>query len=143
MITFSRSEDYAVILVQSLAKAYNKRLVPISEVAKEYNISLLFLRNLAAELRQAGVIKAVEGKHGGYFLTKSPDEMKMGEILSIFEKDQGATCCPPDKSSADKRVCPKPGSCAAGNVWRKLNQEFLDKIYNLSLKEFLDYKDNK
>ena len=44
MIKLSRREDYAVILVNELAKEYKKRLIPLSEIAGEYSISLLFLR---------------------------------------------------------------------------------------------------
>jgi Rrf2 family transcriptional regulator, iron-sulfur cluster assembly transcription factor len=142
MIKFSRREDYAVVLVNSLAQAYNKKLVPLSDIAKEYNISLLFLRNLANELRNAGVIKAVEGKSGGYYLTKPPETLKMGEVLSVFSKNELLACCPTTEMGTQKRTCPKQGFCIAGNTWRQLNKEFLDKIYGLSLQEFMNYKAN-
>ena len=84
MIRFLRREDYAIVIVGVLAHAYKKRPVPLSEIAKEYAISSLFLRNLANELRDAGVIKAIEGKDGGYYLTKDPRRIKMGEYLGFF-----------------------------------------------------------
>lgn len=139
MIRFTRREDYAVILVNTLAKSYNKRLVPLSEVANEYNISQLFLRNLAADLREAGIIKAVEGKNGGYELTKDPQDIVMKDILSVFENPHQASCCPKD-ANGNERVCPKQNHCVANTIWRELNKEFRDKIYNLSLDDFLHYK---
>ena len=39
-----------------------------------------------------------------------------------------------------KRRCPKPKSCLAGNAWRQLNKEFIDRVHNLSLQAFLEYK---
>ena len=143
MIKFSRREDYCVILVNKLAQEYNKRLVPLSEIAKEYNISVLFLRNLATELRNAGVIKAIEGKRGGYYLNKNPKLLKMGDVLTVFSKEGLFECCPADAKGKHKRSCPKQDFCEAGNIWRKLNQEFLEKIYNLSLKEFMEYKSKR
>ena len=140
MIRFSRREDYAIVIIGTLAEAFKKRLVPLSEIAKEYKISSLFLRNLANELREAGIIKAVEGKNGGYYLTRDPHEIKMGEILSIFSKKQHLICCPANINSNFKRICPKEKYCVAGNVWRGLNKEFMDKVYSLSLKAFLEYK---
>lgn len=140
MIRFSRSEDYAIVIVGALAKEYKKRLVPLSDIAREYAISTLFLRNIANELRDAGVIKAVEGKNGGYYLTKKPEEIKMGEILAIFSSKQHLTCCPVDNKTGTARICPKEKYCVAGNVWRQLNKEFIDKVYNLSLDRFLAYK---
>ncbi|MEN9407937.1 MAG: hypothetical protein RLZZ455_1153 [Candidatus Parcubacteria bacterium] len=141
MIRFSRSEDYAIVIVGTLAKEYlqAKKPIPLSEIAKEYAISLLFLRNLANELREAGVIKALEGKNGGYFLTKHPNEIKMGEILAIFSSKRHLECCPVGGISHRDRICPKEQYCVAGNIWRQLNKEFIDKVYGLSLLEFLQY----
>lgn len=139
MIHFSKREDYAIILVNKLVKNYNKRLVPLSQIAKEYNISPLFLRNLANQLRKNGIIKAVEGKNGGYFLSKSPSSLKVGEVLGVFSKKPMLDCCP--SIIPTKITCPKEGYCKPGFIWRSLNRRFLDKIYNLSLKEFVNYKE--
>lgn len=140
MIRFVRREDYALVIVGMLAHEYKKRPVPLSLIAKEYEISLLFLRNLANELRDAGVIKAIEGKDGGYYLTKNPRRIKMGEILRIFSKGQDIACCPLGKKGSHKRRCPKKKSCLAGNTWRRLNKEFIDRVHKLSLQDFLEYK---
>ena len=137
MIKFSRREDYAIILVNKLAKEYNKRLVPLSEIATEYEISLFFLRNLANALRTSGIVQAVEGKTGGYSLSKAPESIKMGEILQIFSGEQGLNCC--TDTEEHKRICPQKKNCIAGNTWRQLNKEFIDKVYNLSLIEFINY----
>jgi Rrf2 family transcriptional regulator, cysteine metabolism repressor len=137
MIRLSRREDYAVILVNALVEAYGKRLVPLSEVAKEYDLSALFLRNVASDLRAVNVIKAVEGKKGGYSLIKDPNDVTMGDVLRIFAKEDVLTCCSMEGKADHKRVCPQKDRCVAGNIWRKLNKELMDKVYNLSLKEFL------
>ena len=139
MIKFSRREDYAIIMINKLAQEYGKRLIPLSEIAEEYSISLLFLRNLAQEMRRAGLIKAVEGKTGGYYLTKEPQKIKMGNVLCIFSKNQLLECCPVTQKS-HARSCPKKDSCITGNIWRQLNKEFLDKIYSLSLIDFMTTK---
>lgn len=140
MIRLSRREDYAVILVNALAEAYDNRLVPLSEIAKEFELSALFLRNVAADLRESKVIKAIEGKHGGYSLTKNPDVLTMGDVLRPFSKDDVLTCCSKEGKADHHRVCPQKDKCVAGNIWRKLNKELMDKVYNLSLREFLKMK---
>lgn len=138
MIRFSKREDYAVIIISELAKNYNKRLVPLSEIAKRYKISVLFLRNLANELKNAGIITAVEGKSGGYLLQGDPSILKVGDVLQVFSKKPLLECCPIGK--LHKGACKKVSSCETGYVWRRLNKEFLDKIYKLSLLEFVNYK---
>lgn len=138
MIHFSRKEDYAVVLVNKLVREYQKRVVPLSEIAKEYSISLLFLRNLANELKNAGIIAAKEGKKGGYFLNNDPHFIRIGEVLQIFSKKPLLECCPTGEKH--KGTCDKASFCSAGFIWRKINKEFLDKIYNLSLIDFIQYK---
>jgi Rrf2 family transcriptional regulator, cysteine metabolism repressor len=137
MIRFSRREDYAIILVNKLAGEYNNRLVSLTEIAEEFDISLFFLRNLASTLRNAGLIHATEGKNGGYSLTKNPEKIKMGDILRIFSNEEDLTCC--SQSEKHKRICPQQKNCIAGNTWRQLNKEFIDRVYNLSLTEFISY----
>lgn len=137
MIRLSRREDYAVILVNKLATSYNKRLIPLSEIAKEYHISVLFLRNLAFELKNAGLIKASEGKKGGYTLSKDPKKLRIGDVLRVISQKPMLPCC---SFGMGRTSCPKESICEPGHIWRKLHQEFLDKIYSLSLDEFMHYK---
>lgn len=138
MLSFSKSEDYTMIILSELAKNYKKRLVPLSKIAKENKISILFLRNLANELRRAGIITAVEGKNGGYLLQNDPRILKVKKILGVFSKKPFLECCPLGKRHSG--ICKKAQSCEPGFIWRRLNKEFLEKIYNLSLLEFINYK---
>lgn len=139
MIRFSRREDYSIILLNKLAQNYKKRVVPLSEIAREYKISILFLRNLANSLRKSKIIRANEGKNGGYFLNKDPQNLKIGEVLSIFSKRPILECCSKNNKE-NKGTCTKKSFCQTGLVWRKINREFIDKIYSLSLEDFLNYK---
>lgn len=132
MLRLSKTEDYAIILINSLAKNYKKKLVPLSKIALKYKISTLFLRNVANKLRKKNVIQAVEGKNGGYFLKNSPKSLTVGEVLNIFSKNSFVECC--------SSKCPKEKICEPGFIWRKINNEFLDKIYNLNFEEFINKK---
>lgn len=137
MIRFSRSEDYALILVNYLAKVYGKQHVPLSKIAREYKISILFLRNLANILRHGGIVGAIEGKNGGYYLDKDPKQLKIGEILALFPRDAMLECCSRGDATG---TCDKVDFCDTGSIWRKLNKEFLDKVSRLSINEFIHYK---
>ncbi len=140
MIRFSRREDYAVILVTKLAEAFNKGVVPLSGIAKEYHLSLLFLRNVANDLRTKGIISAVEGKSGGYTLKKNPKLLKMGEVLKAFTTEPLLACCSTFSAIDAIDRCPQEGFCRTGYIWRKLNREFLEKVSSLSVQEFMEYQ---
>lgn len=151
MIRFSRREDYAVILITKLAENFNNRLVSLSEIAREYRISLLFLRNIAHDLRNKDIISAVEGKRGGYRLLKDPKYLKMGEILKAFSTEELLECCATfsdvrknasisEITKHAKGRCPQEGFCRAGYIWRKLNREFLERVSSLSVSDFMNYR---
>lgn len=133
MIKFSRDEDYSIILINHLSKNYQKRHVPLSEVARKYKISLFYLRNLANALVHANIIGAVEGKKGGYFLKKAPQELTLGEIINTFSKKPALICC-------NKSVCDKREFCDTLNEWRKLNEKVFKQITALSFNDFIQYQ---
>lgn len=140
MIRFSRREDYAVILVTALAQRFNKKPVPLSRIARQYRISLLFLRNLANELRKENIIGAIEGRNGGYFLKKDPKELLMGDVLESFSSSPVLPCCSVGMSRVHLGKCPKEAFCDPGFIWRKLNKEFLEKISCLTVNQFMEYR---
>ena len=139
MIRFSRSEDYAIILIHTLANEYKKRLVPLREIARQNHISLLFLRNLASQLRKANIIGAIEGKNGGYFLKSDPKDLKIGDILHVFSPNPFLPCC---EIGHKKGICDKAKFCGTGVIWRKLNEEFLHKLSLMTLAEFMSQKED-
>lgn len=133
MIRFSRDEDYSIILIHHLSKYYKKRLVPLSEVARKYRISIYYLRNLANMLVHAEIIGAIEGKKGGYFLKKDPQKLKIGEVINTFSKKPAVVCC-------GKQACDKRDFCETINEWRRLNETVFKQITSLSFSEFMQYQ---
>ena len=67
----SWGEDYAVIFMHTLSKNYNNKLVSLSQVSKNNNISIAFLKQLAMLLKKKGFIISKEGLNGGYKDRKS------------------------------------------------------------------------
>ena len=133
MIRFSRDEDYSIILINHLSKNYKLRLVPLSEVARKYRISIYYLRNLANVLVHAKIIGAVEGKNGGYFLVKNPKKLKIGEVVNTFSKRPASTCC-------NKNTCDRRDFCDTVNEWRRLNENVFEQIASLSFSDFMQYQ---
>lgn len=132
MVKFSKREDYGIILMAKLCQNYGKKLTPLSKVAQEYKISTLFLRQLADSLRKAGIIGAVEGRNGGYELKKPPKKINVGEVIAALSKKSIFECCQLGK----REKCLRESFCQPGFAWRKLNNQFLEKIYQLNLEEF-------
>jgi Rrf2 family protein len=57
---------------------------PIQAVAERQGIPIKFLTQILIQLKQAGYIKSVRGKHGGYLLAMPPKDVKLKNIVQLF-----------------------------------------------------------
>ena len=58
------------------------------DIAEDMDIPRDYLIQLAQLLRNAGIIEARPGKHGGYLLAKKPEKISVLDILSALEEDK-------------------------------------------------------
>ena len=128
----SWGEDYAVIFMDMLAQSYNGKLVSLSQVSRENNISLSFLKQLAMLLKKKGLITSKEGITGGYKLGKKPQEITLLDIVSAVNLPKGLTKCCHGVHSASVK-CPKENFCRSKKTWQRINQELYDKLASVTL----------
>ena len=55
--------------------------VNLAEVADRAHISRRYLEQVAISLKNAGLLKAVQGKHGGHLLGRPAEDISLGEIV--------------------------------------------------------------
>lgn len=89
---FKASVDYGIRAVVYLAVA--DTVCSSREISEQMSIPRDYLIQLALHLRNAGLIKAHPGKNGGYELAKTPAEITLGEIITIFDTDLKAVSRP-------------------------------------------------
>ncbi|WP_047986379.1 cysteine metabolism transcriptional regulator CymR [Ornithinibacillus californiensis] len=76
---------YGLTIMLELARNYGEGPIPLKTIAKENNLSEHYLEQLAAPLRNAGLIKSVRGAYGGYILPNEPKEISAGDIIRVLE----------------------------------------------------------
>ena len=81
---------YAMIALVDLALEGDKGLASLSEISARQDISLAYLEQLFVKLRRAGLVKSVRGPGGGYSLAKSPDSIRIAEILGAVDEGMDA-----------------------------------------------------
>ena len=59
-------------------------LISLAEISKREDISLPYLEQLFVKLRRAGLVEAVRGPGGGYRLARSPDSIRVSEVLEAL-----------------------------------------------------------
>jgi Rrf2 family protein len=95
MLTFSKREEYGIAVVTRLAKGFGQKPLSLSIIAREEGITLPFLRQIALDLRQAGLLRASEGKNGGYQLAKNPKEISLADVIEAVVRRKLLYCCNP------------------------------------------------
>lgn len=68
-----------------LARNYGQGPLPLKTIAQKNNLSEHYLEQLAAPLRNAGLVKSVRGAYGGYKLPKEPNDITAGDIIRVLE----------------------------------------------------------
>ncbi len=70
----------------ALAKSYGDNTpLSLKAIAREHDLSEHYLEQLIPPLRNARLVKSVRGAHGGYLLTKMPEEITAGDIIRVLE----------------------------------------------------------
>jgi Rrf2 family transcriptional regulator, iron-sulfur cluster assembly transcription factor len=77
---------YAMVALADLALSDGDHLMSLAEISKRQDISLPYLEQLFVKLRRAGLVDAVRGPGGGYRLARSPDAIRISEILEAVEE---------------------------------------------------------
>jgi len=71
----------------------NNNLVTIREIASIYDISPDHLSKIVQNLSGQGFIKTTRGKGGGICLACAPEQIGLGDVLRITEKEFNDTKC--------------------------------------------------
>jgi Rrf2 family iron-sulfur cluster assembly transcriptional regulator len=77
---------YAMVALADLAMHDGAELISLGEISKRQDISLPYLEQLFVKLRRAGLVEAVRGPGGGYKLAKSPDQIRISDVMVAVEE---------------------------------------------------------
>ncbi|MEP5759678.1 MAG: Rrf2 family transcriptional regulator [Litoreibacter sp.] len=81
---------YAMLALADLALVKNDELISLNEISKRQDVSLAYLEQLFVKLRRAGLVDSVRGPGGGYRLAKSPDAIRVSEIMEAVDETVNA-----------------------------------------------------
>ncbi len=106
-----------------LARSYGHGLLSLAEIARVEALPLAYLEQLVGELRRAGVVEGVRGLHGGYRLTRSPEQITVGEIYRVLEGDIAPVECTAEGYAAG--ACEREAGCLSRSVWARVQASIL------------------
>ncbi len=119
---------HAVTAMMELALRQEKGPVTLADISAQQSISISYLEQLFARLRQNGLVTGMRGPGGGYCLARSANEITIANILNAVDdmvKRQEMT-------SADTEI---PGSLM---MWQRLSNQVYDYLDGITLTEAVE-----
>jgi Rrf2 family transcriptional regulator, cysteine metabolism repressor len=120
---------YALRMMVEIAKKTNGgENVSLSQVAKSSDLPRRYLEQLAIDLKKASLITGVSGKGGGYFLTQSPEEIRIGQIVEATIGPVNIVDCvlSPEK-------CIRVDYCDCRLIYKRINERITEVLNDFSL----------
>lgn len=84
-LKISTKGRYGLTVMIELARKYGEGPISLKSIAEDKDLSAHYLEQLAAPLRNAGLIRSIRGAYGGYILAKEPEEITAGDIIRVLE----------------------------------------------------------
>ena len=131
IMKLSTKGRYAVTAMMDLAIHDSEGPVTLSDISNCQGISLSYLEQLFAKLRQSGLVDGVRGPGGGYRLGKPPQSISVADIIIAVDESIDNTRC---KGNLD---CNKGERCLTHHLWNDLSEQLYDFLNEITLSEFI------
>jgi len=128
-----RTEQPHVTNPQVIEKLTAKKhqIVTLTEISRRQDISLSYLEQLFAKLRQRKLVSSVRGPGGGYRLARPEKEIHVAEIIDAVSESLDTTRC------QGKGDCQMGETCLTHYLWQDLSDQIHNFLSNISLADLV------
>jgi Rrf2 family protein len=126
----SKKSDYALRVLFSLVEQYGEGPVSIRELAERNDVPKSFLEHILLDLKGMGWVDSTPGKYGGYFLARSPDEIRMGQVVRKFDNILAPINC---VSVQHYEKCSQEPDCRFRRVFLQIRNDTARMMDNATL----------
>ena len=114
---------YGTRFMLELALGYEKKQpILLREIAEKQGISLKYLEQIVILLRNSELIRSIRGAKGGYILAKSPENIKLSEILVALEGNMDIA------------------DCITRDIWEAVSNKINEFLSSITLEELRNRK---
>jgi Rrf2 family protein len=131
---------YALKALMVLAAERGGRDDPlrIEAIAERSGAPKRFLEHILLEIRNAGFIASVRGRHGGYVLIKEPQDVPLSELMRLIDGPIAPLPCLSRRAYQRCEDCPDEAACRLRQVFGQVFWSYLLLIESLTLADLVD-----
>ncbi len=127
----SSQEEYGLRCLLQLSQAEVQEGMTVKAIASREGLSPAYVEKLLRMLAKAGIIHSVRGTHGGYLLSRKPQEITLGEVVkALGSVPTTAEIC--DRHPGNGTNCVHIDDCCIRSAWATLTQAiegFMAKVH--------------
>jgi Rrf2 family protein len=124
----SRKVDYALRAIIYLSLQKSDRSVPAKEIASRRRIPRKFLEKIIQDLMRADLVKSQRGAHGGYTLTRMPEQVTFRDVIEAVEGPISLNTC-----VSERHDCSVLSSCNMQQIWQEGQRRMLEYFADTTL----------
>ena len=109
---------YALRVLVDIAEHQSESYIPLKEIADRQEISEKYLESITKELVKSRFLVGQRGKGGGYRLSRQPDQINVGEVLSAMEGSLAPVACLEEGAMP----CVRASQCRTLSFWRGMDE---------------------
>ena len=134
-LSFSTKGEYGVRLMAQLAARYGRGPASLTDIAEQEDLPRAYLEQLVISLRDAELVHSTRGAHGGYELSRPPEDIRMGEVLRALEGPiEPMICAREDPGHA---VCGRTGHCTVNFMWMRVRDAIVSALDSTTLADLV------
>jgi len=123
---------YAVTAMLDIALNQAKGPITLAMISERQAISLSYLEQIFAKLKKSGLVLSARGPGGGYRLSRSAQDISVGDIIVAVNEDLGPRRC------YGKANCQGGSQCLSHELWSDLSNMIQQFLVSVSLQQVID-----
>jgi FeS assembly SUF system regulator len=129
MLRLSKLSDYAIVIMTDLAGDGHRNLQNAGAIAERTAVAQPTVSKLLKMLAGHGLVKSVQGRHGGYQLGRGPGEITVTQIVEAIDGPLALTECGLD----DGVGCDLESVCTVRPHWRHIGGAIRSALDGITL----------
>ena len=127
--------QYTIRAIVELAKYFGQGPRKISDIAEAQILPQRFLEVILSQLKGSGMVSSKRGFYGGYYLTREPCDITVGDIVRYTQgRPDDWDCFVCDSESK----CPFSGECLFSEMWHRVKQAVFEIYDQTSIQDLLE-----
>ncbi len=110
----------------------------LKDIAQRQQISVRYLEHLITPLIAGGILRSTRGARGGVWLTKSPEEIRLSEVIQLVEGPLSVVEC-----INNPEICSRSAFCVTRDVWSELKRAMNEILESTTLQDLVERQKQK